>query len=192
LSTVQKISHIVCDFEKSSMIKSAPGYAVNRARISLALSQFTVPLLSRIYAAFDGDMLSALVMGEIAHRNVESWLAKHENPEAPLYDPIPERRERLLRPCNALSIADACGLPRETVRRKVVHLIERGFIYRSPEGYLFLALDVGDHFEDMTVETIENLLRTATALRVLLDQEHQHRGPAAGSNADAPEGPSGD
>jgi hypothetical protein len=174
------------------MVKSTPGYAINRARISLTLSQFTVPLLSRIYAAFDGDMVSALVMGEIAHRNVESWLANHQNPEAPLYDPDRERRERVLRPCNALSIAEACGLPRETVRRKVVQLIERGFIYRSPEGYLFLAVDVGDHFEDMTAEIIENLLRTATALRVLLDQQHQHSGPATGSHADAPGGPPGD
>ena len=108
------------------MVKSRPGYQANRARISLALSEFTVPLLSRIYHAFDGDMVAALVLGEIAHRNVEAWLAEHQNPEELLHDPL--QRTTLMRPCNALSIAEACGLPRETVRRKIVTLIERGYI----------------------------------------------------------------
>ena len=68
------------------MVKTSPGYDANRARISLALSEFTVPLLSRIYHAFDGDMVAAIVLGEIAHRNVEAWLAEYENPEEALND----------------------------------------------------------------------------------------------------------
>jgi hypothetical protein len=170
------------------MVKSAPGYALNRARISLALSQFTVPLLSRIYSAFHGDMVAALVMGELAHRNVEAWLAQHQNLEDPLYDPNPERRERILRPCNALSIAEACNLPRETVRRKVVHLIERGFVYRNAEGHLYLAHDVGEHFEDMTAQIVEHLISTAATLQALLE-EQQHRQGLTGGNGDAARGP---
>src|SRR5512137_1397523 len=104
------------------MVKSTAGYQANRARIALALSEFTVPLLSRIYHAFDGDMVAAIVLGEIAHRNVEAWLAEYQNPEELLQDPA--RRETVMRPYNALSIAEACGLPRETVRRKVVYCYE--------------------------------------------------------------------
>ena len=155
------------------MVKSAPGYAANRARISVALSQFTVPLLSRIYAAFDGDMVAALVLGEIAHRNVEAWLAQHDNAEDPLYDQNPENREPMLRPCNALSIAEACKLPRETVRRKVVHLIDRGFVYRNDRGHLYLTHDVGDHFEDMTAQIVEHLLVTAAKLEGLLKEQRR-------------------
>lgn len=55
-------------------IKTSPGYGVNRARISLASSEFTVPLLSRIYRAFDGDMVAALVLGEIGYRSAEGFL----------------------------------------------------------------------------------------------------------------------
>jgi hypothetical protein len=132
----------------------------------VALSEFTVPLLSRIYHAFDGDMVAAIVLGEIAHRNVEAWLAEYGNPEELLQDPI--RRETLMRPCNALSISEACGLPRETVRRKVVTLIERGYIYRSEEGFLFLTRTVGDDFEDMTAKLVEQLLATAQRLQSLL------------------------
>ncbi len=157
------------------MVKAKPGYQANRARISLALSEFTVPLLSRIYHAFEGDMVAAIVLGEIAHRNVEAWLAEHHNPEALLQDP--DRRTMLMRPCNALSIAEACGLPRETVRRKVVLLVKRGYIYRSDEGHLFLTPTVGDGFEDMTAKLVAELLVTARRLEALLADRPTPLGP---------------
>ena len=157
------------------MVKTSPGYEANRARISVALSEFTVPLLSRIYRAFDGDMVAAIVLGEIAHRNVEAWLAEYENSELLLHDPA--RRETLMRPCNALSIAEACGLPRETVRRKVVTLTERGYIYRSAEGFLFLTRTVGDDFEDTTAKLVEELLATARRLESLLANQPTPLGP---------------
>jgi predicted transcriptional regulator len=157
------------------MIETRPGYQVNRARISLALSEFTVPLLSRIYHAFDGDMVAALVLGEIAHRNVEAWLAEHQNPEELLHDPA--QREMVMRPCNALSVADACNLPRETVRRKVVTLIERGYIYRSEDGYLYLTRTVGDSFVDMMTRMVEELLTTARRLESLLANQPTPLGP---------------
>ena len=149
------------------MVRDKPGFEVNRARISVALSQFTVPLLGRIYKAFDGDMVTAIVLGEIAHRNVEAWLASQENPEAVLHDS--DRRTSVMQPCNALSIAEACKLPRETVRRKVVTLIERGYLYRNDEGFLYLTRNVGDDFVDMTAEIIEHLLATARRLESLLE-----------------------
>ena len=157
------------------MVRKSPGYAASRARISLALSEFTVPLLSRIYHAFDGDMVAALVLGEIAHRNVEAWLAEYENAEEQLDDPT--RRETLMRPCNALSIAESCGLPRETVRRKIVMLIDRGYVYRSETGFLFLTRNVGDDFEDMTARNVEELLATARRLQSLLAKESTPLGP---------------
>jgi hypothetical protein len=157
------------------VVKEIPGFAANRARISVALSEFTVPLLSRIYRAFEGDMVAGLVLGEIAHRNVEAWLAQHENPELLLQDPA--RRETLMRPCNALSIAEACGLPRETVRRKVKLLMSRGYIYRSSEGFLFLTTTVGDDFEGMTVRLVEELLVTARRLESLLENRPTPLGP---------------
>jgi hypothetical protein len=156
-------------------IEARPGYETNRARISLALSLFTVPLLGRIYRAFDGDMVAAIVLGEIAHRNVEAWLAEQHNPEDALHDAA--RRTAVMQPCNALSIAEACGLPRETVRRKVVALIGRGYIFRSQEGYLFLTPTVGDGFQDMTAQLVEALLATARRLEALLADRPTPLGP---------------
>lgn len=157
------------------MVKDSVGYPVNRARISVALSGFTVPLLSRIYHAFDGDVVQAIVLGEIAHRNVASWLANQANPEDPLYDAA--QHNASMRPCNSLSIADASGIPRETVRRKVVTLIERGAIYRDAEGLLYLTPNVGDNYEDMTAELVESLLETARSLEALLANRPVPIGP---------------
>jgi hypothetical protein len=161
--------------DERPVLKSRPGYQANRARVSLALSQFTVPLLSRIYHAFEGDMVAAIVLGEIAHRNVEAWLAEQQNPEERLQDPA--GRTAVMRPCNALSIAQACGLPRETVRRKVVLLEARGYIYRSADGYLYLTQTVGDGFEDMTAALVEDLLVTAQRLEALLANQPTPLGP---------------
>jgi len=157
------------------MVKSNPGYQANLARISVALSEFTVPLLSRIYHAFDGDIVEAIVLGEIAHRNVEAWLTDYENAEHLLHDPV--QRKSVMRPCNALSIAEACGVPRETVRRKVTALIERGYIYRSDEGHLYLTRTVGDGFEEMTATVVEHLLATARRLESLLANKPTVLGP---------------
>lgn len=157
------------------MVKAKPGYQANRARISLALSEFTVPLLARIYRVFDGDMVAAIVLGEIAHRNVEAWLAQRQNSEQLLQDPV--EHTGVMRPCNALSIAQACGLPRETVRRKVAVLARRGYIYRADDGYLYLTRTVGDGFEDMTAHLVEELLATARRLEALLASQPTGPGP---------------
>lgn len=151
------------------MIRTSPGYELNRARISVALSRFTVPLLSQTYRAFDGDVAAAIVLGEIAHRNVESWLAQQHNPEELLHDPA--QRERIMRPCNALSVSRSCGLPRETVRRKVVLLIERGYVYRADDGSLYLTRTVGDDFEEMNAALVNGLLTAAREIAALLQQE---------------------
>ena len=82
-----------------------------------------------------------------------------------------------MRPCNSLSIADASGIPRETVRRKVVTLIERGAIYRDAQGYLYITPNVGDNYEDMTAELVENLLKTARSLEALLANRPVPIGP---------------
>ena len=157
------------------MVKAKPGYQANRARISLALSEFTVPLLARIYRVFDGDMVAAIVLGEIAHRNVEAWLAQRQNSEQLLQDSV--ERTGVMRPCNALSIAQACDLPRETVRRKVAMLARRGYIYRADDGYLYLTRTVGDGFEDMTAQLVEELLATARRLEALLASQPTGPGP---------------
>jgi len=157
------------------MIEASPGYETNRARISLALSEFTVPLFSRIYQALDGDKVAAIVLHAVAHRNVEAWLAEQNNPEGVRQDPA--RHTAVMRPCNALSTAVSCALPRETVRRKVALLIRRGYIDRAANGHLYLTPTVGDGFQEMTARLVEGLLATAKRLDALLADRPTSLGP---------------
>lgn len=109
------------------------------------------------------NTVAPLVPGEIAHLNVEGWLARRDSPEDPLH--ARGQRERVMKACNALSIAEACKLPRETVRCEVVHLIEHGYVYRNAQGHLYLAGNIGDRFGAMLEEVVEDLLVTAEKLQ---------------------------
>ena len=109
------------------------------------------------------NTVAPLVPGEIAHLNVEGWLARRDSPEDPLH--ARGQRERVMKACNALSIAEACKLPRETVRCEVVHLIEDGYVYRNAQGHLYLAGNIGDRFGAMLEEVVEDLLVTAEKLQ---------------------------
>jgi len=73
-----------------------------------------------------------------------------------------------MRPGNVLSIARGCGLPRDAVRRKLVMLAERGYIYRSDEGHLHHTAAVGGGFEGKNVQLIEELLAAARRPESLL------------------------
>ncbi|MCX9156812.1 hypothetical protein OPU71_11810 [Niveibacterium sp. 24ML] len=141
-------------------------FAANRGRINIALSQFTIPLFLRTYKFFEGDFAAVIVLGEIAHRNIEQWLANGVNQEADLDDPAV--RARAYRPCNALSIAETCGIPRETVRRKVHELIARGWVQRDEKGHLYLVRGMSADFDDLTLESLRAFLDTADTLRALL------------------------
>jgi hypothetical protein len=138
-----------------------------RHRVSLAMSGFTLPLLRSIYSVFKGDIVMAMVLGEIATHNVGAWLLTKGNDAVALEDI--EVHDKVLRPCNALSISDATDIPRETVRRKVESLIEKGWIYRSDSGHLFVHPSVAEHFEPMNKENLKNFLEAASRIQGLME-----------------------
>lgn len=76
-------------------------------------------------ALFDGDLLKAYLVAEIHGRH-----------------PIAQARHGVEEAGHAFSnihsLAEATGFPRETVRRKVLQLIEAGWVTRLPNGGLLL------------------------------------------------------
>lgn len=46
--------------------------------------------------------------------------------------PLPDA---MFRPVSGRAIAASCGLPRETVRRRLDHLVAQGRLMREPQGY---------------------------------------------------------
>jgi hypothetical protein len=152
----------------------------NHEAMAYTLSEFMVPYLLRLYRAFDGDMAEMIVLGEIAQRNASRLFGAGPanggvKVEAVLRDPA-QRQARLV-PCNALSVAETTGIPRETVRRKVQKLIARGWVSRESNGYLYTTTAVANHFEAFNFETFEGVLAAADRLRRLADADSEKRPP---------------
>lgn len=84
-------------------------------------------------AKFDGDLDNLLIMAVI----LDSYVAQGGSlrPDVILSSQLVFNEQRAT---NALSIAQFTGIPRETVRRKVERLTEKGHVTRNDKGYLML------------------------------------------------------
>lgn len=151
-------------------------------RVAYLFSRFTVPYLRNMYREFEGDLLQNLVLGEIGTRNVGRFFDTSEDYIASesVLDDVNEH-QRVLRPCNALSISDATGIPRETVRRKVNLLIKKGWVYQNDKGHLYLTPEVANHFERFLFASIEAMIPAAQALAEVLSELPTRNASARGA-----------
>ena len=131
--------------------------------LSFLIGSFVTDHLIRVNQAFSGDLTAALVLATIANRNLQSYYAEvaARSPEG--LDKLVESGSHLahLRHCNAYSVSSATGIPRETVRRKVKWLSEKGWITVGERGELTIAPGIGKRFADFDAETISRFLQTA-------------------------------
>lgn len=137
-------------------------------QISHLISSFTVSMMRNLYHQFDGDLLELLVLGEISMRNVDQFFRKGgaDVPEKWLDDD--QRRAQLMQPCNVLSIAEATGIPRETVRRKVKQLIDKGWLARDERKRLVVKTGTGERFLRANGKTATEILTLASKIQGLL------------------------
>jgi hypothetical protein len=68
-------------------------------------------------------------------------------------------------PINYHSIAEFTGIPRESVRRKIQHLIDIGWVERTKEGSLLATKKSKRELEPLTRATFEYLARMAEILK---------------------------
>ena len=99
----------------------------------LCLSLFFHRYLATIYGNEDLDLISISLLNEIAQHNLEP-IARGSRLQFPKND---EEME-LMRGCNAFSLSQATGVPRETVRRKVKQLVKLGWIEQHNRHGLFI------------------------------------------------------
>lgn len=143
------------------------------AAIALLTNVFHVRHLVRLYAAFDGDLLEALVLGEVAHHNFSAMVAKANDPHAfsALTRSHRESGVPPQLPTNAYSISVATGIPRETVRRKVEALVKKGFLHRDERGSLFTTPNPREHFAAFAAESVAQILETCRQIHALMGEE---------------------
>jgi hypothetical protein len=94
-----------------------------------AFVQFYLRITLLQTKAFDGDVDLVVITGAIALSAIEGKLRDRQFKER-FGDIATVIGADGQRGCNVLSIAAATGLPRETVRRKIGHLVARGIVMR--------------------------------------------------------------
>lgn len=125
------------------------------------LSSFN-KLLIQLRKTFDGDLDLMLVLAVIGDRTrPDAW-----QPEPVSYRQITRRKgeEHLQVPINIQSVADYAMIPRETVRRKVQVLQEKGWVERDEEGRLTISPSAAADLEQSTTHSIQYLAAISSAV----------------------------
>ena len=146
------------------------GYLASRGEILLRLSHYHLVYLNQNYRLFEGDMAMVIVLGEISHHNTGRHFSVHAE-ENPAVREIDHGREdwRELEGCNAMSISQATGIPRETVRRKIAEMKARGWLADDGGKGLYLTGACVRHFTSTaSEELLTQFLRAARAIERLL------------------------
>ena len=140
----------------------------HKGAIVVLMNLMLVRHLASVYHEFEGDVVEAIVLGEIAHYNLSPLIGRARNVHE-LSAAIGTGDAELagLVPTNTYSIAQATGIPRETVRRKVAKLARRGWIVRERGGNLFVAADTHSAFTELHVERLRDLLATSRSIETL-------------------------
>lgn len=123
-----------------------------------------------LYREFEGDLLLPIILGEIALHNVKKLYTVEKTCLKALRD-IPKgvERRRYLEPTNAFSISEATGIPRETVRRKIFKLVEKGWVVKGSRGELLITEDVSEYFtRNFNKELLTELLAVSCCITDLL------------------------
>jgi hypothetical protein len=106
---------------------------------------------------FDGDLDLFLVLAVIGDR---TFSQRRANPA--LDFAAFQSREREQTPpedINVRSIADFSGIPRETVRRKVAQLLEKGWVTRNDDGFITASRQATAELEPLTKTSIRYIAR---------------------------------
>lgn len=138
-------------------------YASHRDVLSVLLLRFMTSRLRAMYQAYDGDLTLCLVLGEIASRNTERFYDERSG-----YQPASFNGQKQYLPCNALSISDVTGIPRETVRRKLAKLVDLGWIEKTPGDMYVITDRIGTVFAAFDDSQTYDLMRTSDQIKNVL------------------------
>jgi hypothetical protein len=130
---------------------------LHHSDFSYLVGRFMVEHLVRVHRAFDGDVLAAIVLGTIGQHNVRRFYDEVVSKSDETLTELVARgaHEGHVRPCNAMSVASSTGIPRETVRRKIRWLVERGWVMQVGRDQLYITRAVSQHFAAFDIETVE-------------------------------------
>jgi hypothetical protein len=158
-------------------------YERHAGAIMTLMNMMFVRHLVGVYGAFGGDLVAAIVLGEVAHHNLTPLINRARTPHelSEILRTLADTLPKSFAPTNAFSIAQATGIPRETVRRKIAGLVRRGWLEKDAEGNLFVTARPAVEFAAFHDDRVHDLLETARLINALLGE----RMPAAAVRPDA-------
>ncbi len=135
--------------------------------VAFACNRHLVDHMRRIVSLLDMDLESAMLWGLVAHLGVAHALRPGALPEE-LLSP-----EGFLlgeaRPVRLADLVQVSGLPKETVRRKLGKLHEKGKLIRTEDGLWQVSrAGVDEHVHEFTRETVKRMLQTARVMQGIL------------------------
>lgn len=130
-----------------------------RRELSYVAGRFMTEHLIRVHALFEGDLTAALVLATVAQHNIQRYYDEVARGSTAGFDELVAAGAHVahLRPCNALSVSAATGIPRETVRRKIQWLEARGWLTKGKRGELAVVVNLSEAFQQFDLEMIERL-----------------------------------
>ena len=105
--------------------------SLKKSAFLFAINDHYLNHLIRLYQAFDGDIECCIVLGEIAHYNARNVFSDLIQERVMLSEFTSKYRGS-----NAHSISLSTGIPRETVRRKILKLEEMGYLQQDEKKQL--------------------------------------------------------
>lgn len=113
-------------------------------------------------SACDGDLDLFLVLTIIGERTFTARNA----PDGMTHEDFIERSVNSLQPAaiNLQSIADYSGIPRETVRRKLQILSEKGWIIKDDRNFVTVTDKAKSNLDELTKSSLKYLIEVDSAL----------------------------
>ena len=115
-----------------------------------AINDHYINHLIRIYHLFEGDIECCIVLGEIAHYNARNVFSELTQERVMLSEFTSK-----FRGSNAHSISLSTGIPRETVRRKILKLEEMGYVEQDEKKQLRITNLPSIELEEFSKESLE-------------------------------------
>lgn len=155
--------------------------------VQYRLVQFVIEHLSDAGRAFKGDLQAALVLAVIGQVYLNALLSR----DGTAHDPatLPTKRVST----SATRIADVTGIPRQTVRRKLEFLENRGWVVRNADSTYCLAVQNGQSaakrdLRDTDARGLRRMARLFIDLERLLERHESDavEDPPTAAALDAP------
>ncbi len=159
---------------------ASPEFSAMFARsFSLAafiVNRHLVDHFMRVSRELDLDYEALVIWAVLAHQNAVHAMPRGSGPGAVLDERgrLSETHRPHLRPLRLRDISQITGIPRETVRRKLVRLRDAHWIAESDEGWVVSAERI-EELRPLTEETVRRFLATAGELVQTLQRAGEQR-----------------